>query len=364
MAQIKKLADSKYLIRVSKGTGRARTYINKTFRGTKAKAKEFARDQETLLDSGLSPQSVLTFKKYSDIWLGVVKRRLAPLTFDNYDGNIRRHAATINDLRLSDIRADHIQAIYNDLAPAVIRGLHSTFNACFSYAVRKEYIRVNPCKNTDRPKRKRPSITVLTPDEAKMFIKFCREMPGGLIFEFALHTGMRPEEYLGLRWTDIQDRSVSIEQIVQYNRSGGGFYFAPPKTQSSRRHLTISEDLRLRLVNHRREQNEHRLAMKGTWFDHRLVFPNVIGNPQTITNLTRRYFAPILDKCKFGKHIKLYGLRHTCATLLLMDGVNPKIVAERLGHSSIVLTLDTYSHVLPGMQADATDALDRMLRLG
>jgi len=363
MAQIKKLDDGKYLIRVSKGTGKSRRYINVTFRGPLKKAQKHARDLETDIDSGRDFRSELTFKKFAALWLGVIKKRLAPLTYDNYDGNLRRNAGPINDLKLADIRTDHIQEIYNDLAPAVVRGLHATLNACFSYAVRKEYLRTNPCRNTDRPKRKRPEVVVLSQAEARTFLGHCRTMPNGLIFEFALHTGMRPEEYLGLRWADIHGSEIAVEQVVQYQRSGGGFYFAAPKTPKSRRRVPIAEDLRLRLVTHRREQNEHRLKMKGTWFNHDLVFPNIIGRPQTVTNLTRRYFHPILDKCAFGKHLKLYGLRHTCATLLLLAGQNPKIVAERLGHSSIALTLDTYSHVLPGMQADATDALAQMLRI-
>lgn len=363
MASITKKADGKYLIRVSKGTGRNRTYVNHTFRGPLKKAKDWARDQETLIDSGYDPRSALTFERFAAVWLGVIKKRLAPLTYDNYDGNLRRNAAAINALKLCEIRSDHIQSIYNELEPAVVRGLHATLNACFSYAVRKEYLRTNPCKNTDRPKRKRPEVVVLSQAEARTFLGHCRKMPNGLVFEFALHTGMRPEEYLGLRWADIHGNEIAVEQVVQYQRTGGGFYFAPPKTPKSRRRVPISEDLRLQLVSHRRAQNEHRLKMKGTWFNFDLVFPNIIGRPQTITNLTRRYFHPILDKCEFGKHLKLYGLRHSCATLLLLAGQNPKIVAERLGHSSIALTLDTYSHVLPGMQADATDVLDRMLRI-
>ena len=363
MASITKKSDGKYLIRVSKGTGKARTMINHTFRGPLKKAKDWAREQETLIDSGKHQNSDLTFEAYRKLWLAVVKKRLAPLTYDNYEGNLRRNSETIDAIKLGDIRTHHIQAIYNELAPAVLRSLHATFNACFGYAVKREYIRVNPCKNTDRPQRKRPDIVVLTELEAIRFIKIARIMPGGLIFEFALHTGMRPEEYLGLRWSDIHGSEITVEQIVQYNRKGGGFYFAPPKTPKSRRRVPISEDLRKRLITHRRLQNEHRLAMKGTWFNHNLVFPNIVGNPQTIPNMTQRYFAPIVEKCRFNKHLTPYGLRHTCATLLLLGDVNVKIVSERLGHASIALTLDTYSHVLPGMQADATDVLDRMLRV-
>ena len=102
--------------------------------------------------------------------------------------------------------------------------------------------------------------------------------------------------------------------------------------------------------------------MKGTWFNHDLVFPNEIGRPMQLPNVTRRYLKPILDKCNFTKHITLYSLRHTCATLLLMDGKNPKTVSDRLGHASVTLTLDVYSHILPHIQDEATDAMDRIMR--
>jgi integrase len=255
--------------------------------------------------------------------------------------------------------------IYIDIrkSPTTTRNLHAALNACFNYAVRKEYLRTNPCKNVDLPRKQKKEIVVLNMVEARRFREICQEMPNGIIFEFALLTGMRPEEYLALRWRDLSGNNVSVQQVVQYNRSGGGFYFDKPKTARSRRMIDIPEDLRRRLVDHRRTQNEHRLAMKGTWFNHDLIFPNEVGNPFAINNLTRRYLQPIIDKCDFGKHFTLYSLRHTCATILLMLGENPKTVADRLGHSSVVMTLDTYSHVLPHIQENATAKLDNVLRM-
>lgn len=381
MAQIKKISDGKYLIRVSKGTGKSRTYVNKTFRGTRKDAAAYAREQETLLDSGLAKEAGLNFATYKTLWLGAIESRLAPLTFDNYAGNLRRHTSSLNALRLADIRTHHIQRIYNGLSSATARSLHATLHACFEWAIKKQYLRENPCRNTDRPRSRRPSITVLQGDEISRFVAACRRSLHGVVFEFALETGMRPEEYLALRWSDIHDREVSVEQIVQYNRKGGGFYFAPPKTAKSRRRVPISEEMRRLVHRHRIEQHGHRLSMKGTWFDHDLVFPNDVGRPMTLSKLTH-YFKPGHEKPKKGtlpnrpmrqpsvlelaviesKGLTLYSLRHTCATMLLLAGVNPKVVADRLGHSSVVLTLDTYSHVLPHIQADATEMMNNIMR--
>lgn len=371
MASITKKSDGKYLIRVSKGTGSRRSFINKTFYGKLADAREFAREQETLFDTlGASGRDIaLTFERYFEIWLGAVKPKISPRTFDGYEGNIRRYALkALGRYRLNDIRTFHIQAIYNEVgqlrSATTVRNLHASLNVCFSYAYKREYIRTNPCRNLDLPKKEYREISVLRPSDVPAFIRACQEMPNGLIFEFALETGMRPEEYLALRWKDYQAPNISVSQVVQYNRKGGGFYFALPKTAKSRRMISISDTLAARLTRHRREQNEHRLAMKGTWFNNDLVFPDIVGNPYPLSNLTRRYFHPILERCGFAEHLTLYSLRHSCATLLLTAGVSPKTVADRLGHASVVMTLDVYSHVLPEIQSAATATLREILQRG
>jgi len=368
LANITKKAEGKYLIRVSKGTGPGRTWINKTFRGKLADAKTHARDLETLLDSGQTKQSVLLFKDYFELWIKAVTPKLSPRTVDGYEGYITRYAITpLGKFKLGDIRTHHIQAVYIDIgvgrSSTTVRNLHAALNACFAWAVRHRYIHENPCKHTDRPAKVRPEIVVMDEHEAGTFAEICRTMPNGIIFEFAIETGMRPEEYLALRWRDIAGCEISIAQAVQFRRKGGGWYFKDIKTQKGRRRISISERLRLRIAEHRRRQLEHRMALKVAWADHDLVFPNEIGTPFAINNITRRYLKPILDKCEFGKHITLYALRHTCATLLLMRGANAKVVADRLGHSSVVMTLDTYSHVLPHIQDAATDMMDDILKV-
>jgi integrase len=115
-----------------------------------------------------------------------------------------------------------------------------------------------------------------------------------------------------------------------------------------------------KLVAHRRKQAEERLKLGPLWQALDLVFCNELGSPLQIPNLTYRYYRPILTEAKLPR-IRLYDLRHTCATLLLAANEHPKIVSERLGHASITLTLDTYSHVLPSMQQAATAKLESIL---
>ena len=122
----------------------------------------------------------------------------------------------------------------------------------------------------------------------------------------------------------------------------------------------MSASLLKKLAAHKRRQAEVRLKLGAAWQAFDLIFCGAEGTPLSIPNITYRYFRPILTKGKLPR-IRLYDLRHSCATLLLIAEENPKVVSERLGHSTIVLTLDTYSHVLPTMQQGATARLDKLL---
>jgi integrase len=364
MPSITKKSDGKYKIRVSRGTGDRRKWINETFEGTLKEARARARELESQADSGQFPRNA-NFEQTFETWISVSKDRLSPRTLDDYDRCIRRNALdALKHLKLSDVRPIDVETCYASLSPSNARHLHSALRAMFNWAIRKHLISNNPCEHADLPKKPKPQIVTLDPQEAVKLSEICATQPNGVIFELALETGMRPEEYLALRWSDVKDGELIVTRAVQFNTGkGGGFYFKDLKTRGSRRRVPLSEHLQKRLAAHRKAQLEHRIKSK-TWHDLDLVFPNKIGRPISLTNLRRRYFAPILEKCGFGKHVTLYSLRHSCATLLLMAGYNPKVVSERLGHSSIVLTLDVYSHVLPHMQDNATEAMARMMRKG
>jgi len=174
---------------------------------------------------------------------------------------------------------------------------------------------------------------------------------------------MRPEEYLGLKWSDIDlERGiVTIQRTLCWKRKGGGYYFGEPKTLRSRRNIPVPVSVRDALLDHRKNQNEARLKTGSAYQALDLVFATTQGTPLHPRNLLRRHFKPILDRAELPQTIRLYDLRHSCATLLLAADENPKVVSERLSHASITLTLDTYSHVLPSMQQAATNKLEQML---
>lgn len=171
---------------------------------------------------------------------------------------------------------------------------------------------------------------------------------------------MRRGELLGLRWTDI-DLEAGVVRVVQSMQriSGQGIVFGAPKTRLSRRAVALSPDGVLTLRQHRRRQAEARLLAGPAHEDRDLVFATGIGTPLGPGNVVRTRYH--VRRAAGLPTLRLHDLRHAHATLLLQQGVHPKIVSERLGHASIGITLDTYSHVLPGMQAAAAAQLDSLL---
>ena len=177
---------------------------------------------------------------------------------------------------------------------------------------------------------------------------------------------MRPEEYLGLQWKDVDTEkgSVTIQGALVWNRKGGGWSFTAPKTAHSRCSIPLPESVMKKLGAHKRRQSEIRLKAGAEYQNNDLVFASGEGTPIIPRNLLSRHFKPILTRAKLPQSLRLYDLRHTCATLLLAANEHPKIISERQGHASVTLTLDTYSHVLPTMQQAATEKFEKILFAG
>ena len=311
--------------------------------------------------------STLTVNEYLTKWPEAAARpRVSRRTADGYAGLLERYIrGPLGLRRLDKLQPLDTQKVYGEmrargLSARVVRHTHSALHNALKQACKWGLIARNPSDLVELPKVPRKERRVLSPDEAADFLKAAAVMPHSLIFEFALITGMRPEEYLALQWADV-DMTTGAAQIrralVRHKKS---WSFEEPKTARSRRTVFLPAPLLRKLAAHKRDQAATRLKLGAAWHAHDLVFCSEEGTPLSIPNLTCRYFRPILTKAKLPR-IRLYDLRHTCATLLLMAEENPKVVSERLGHSTIVLTLDTYSHVLPTMQQQATARLEKLL---
>lgn len=185
---------------------------------------------------------------------------------------------------------------------------------------------------------------VLSKDEAVHFIHSLDGERFATLFSFALATVMRIQEYLGLQWKDVdfERNTATVQRAIVWHRGEGGWRFSEPKTAKSRRTIPLPLEVIKSLKMHRKGQLEGRLKLGTAWNDFDLVFPSEIGTALNPPNLTRA-FKKMLEKAEIRTSIRLYDLRHTTATLLLHAGINPKVVSERLGHSTIVLTLDVYN---------------------
>ena len=163
---------------------------------------------------------------------------------------------------------------------------------------------------------------------------------------------------MGLRWADLEGNRLAVQRSLLYGYKGN-WSLNEPKTAKARR-TVILPDLTVRaLREHKRRQNEQRLAAGPRYTDHGLVFAGEFGAPVDVHNLSVRNFKRILQRAGLP-NVRVYDLRHTAATLLLSAGTHPKVASEMLGHSTVVLTMDTYSHVLPTMQAQAADTMERL----
>ena len=180
------------------------------------------------------------------------------------------------------------------------------------------------------------------------------------LYVLAITTGMRQGEILGLRWEDVDLEEGVVRVRRTLTLAKGGPRLTEPKTRGSRRSIRLTASAVEALESLRERQQTERAARNGSWADRDLVFRTRRGTPIRRDNLHAKHWNPLLRRAGLPD-IRFHDLRHTCATLLLTKGVHPKIVSEILGHSSVAITLDTYSHVIPGLGEAAALAMEDAL---
>jgi integrase len=368
--QIIKRGDHTWLIRIFLGrdANGKQKFHHKTIHGTKRDAERYLVAVRREMDLGVFIEpSAMSVNEYLDRWLRDAARpRVSRRTADGYAGLLERYIRQpLGHRQLDKLQPLDIQAVYGKmqargLSARIVRHAHSALHNALKQSVKWGLLSRNPSDLVELPKVPHTERRVLSPDEAQKFLKATDVMPHGLIFEFALLSGMRPEEYLALQWSDVDFERGTAQVRRALVRHKKSWSFEEPKTARSRRTVFLPAPLLQKLIAHKRKQAEVRLKLGAAWQAFDLIFCSEEGTPLSVPNITYRYFRPILEKSKLPR-IRLYDLRHSCATLLLIAEENPKVVSERLGHSTIVLTLDTYSHVLPTMQQQASAKLEKML---
>jgi integrase len=338
-------------------------------KGTRAEADRRLRDILTGMDKGLPvTTSKETVAAYLERWLrDYVEIKVRPRTAESYRILVKRHIVPVlGDIPLARLQPGDAQGMLADVASkGLSKRTQQSVYQCLSHAL-KQAIRWgilyrNIMNVVDRPKAEAHEPIVPDSERVGTLLREVEASPYFAHYWFLAYTGVRRGEALGLRWRDVdlERGTASIVQTVQ-RVNGQGLRFQPPKSARSRRSITLDTRTIAVLKAHRVAQIEHRIRLGGAYHDMELVFPSPHGKPLDPSVLTHTW-EKLRDKAGL-KGVRLHDLRHLHATLLLQAGTNPKVVQERLGHSSIAVTMDIYSHVLPTLQREAAETFARAMQ--
>jgi integrase len=295
--------------------------------------------------------------------------RVRQTTHVRYERAIRRHILpTLGAQPLARLGPEHLHRLYaqlleQGLSAGGVRLVHAVLSRSLRDAYRFGLVARQATTLVTPPRMPNHVMRVMTAPEARRFLETAKETRYHALFVLALSTGMRRGELLALRWQDVDmDRGVvRIQQAVV--RAHGTLTVSEPKTARGRRQIALAPQAIQALRQHRSQQAAERLRLGPVWRDHGLLFCSTVGTFLDPAHLTTRVFQPLLRRAALP-HMRFHDLRHTAATLLLAEGVHAKVVSEMLGHATIGLTLDLYSHVLPDMQSAAALAMERVLGTG
>jgi integrase len=312
----------------------------------------------------------LTVASYLEQWLGHMKGRVRPTSLRGYEGLVRLYAIpAIGDLRLVELHPLHIQGMYADLlagghrrgrtlSAGTVLNLHRVMVQSLGRAFKWGLIPSNPAAAAQPPRPRRPEMGGIDPALAARILEASRGTHLETPVAIALATGMRRGEILGLRWSDL-DEGFTVAQVRRtLQKAGDELTFHEPKTARSRRAVILPRFLHPYLIRQRQDQGARKAVMGSAWRETNLVVDSGDGSPVNPDTLSAAW-GKFMRKAQLP-YVRFHDLRHAHATFMLLQGVHPKIVSERLGHSSIGITLDIYSHVLPTMQSEAARAFDEL----
>ena len=330
------------------------------------------KEAQALLDQVMAEHRKKAYRKptemsvanYLDMWLDAQKLQLKPKTIESYGHMVTRLSKELGHNELSQLNAMKIsQALLNmkerGAKERTLEYCYVVFKKALSDAKKQNLLPVNPMEGVAKPQNHRPPRIPLTVDQVKTFLTSIPQGQFKSLITVLIYTGLRRGEILGLRWSDLdlEHGMVNIQQAMVDIH--GQMTASTPKSRTASRSVALPPTVVKLLVEQKVVQDGHKAKLGDNYCDHNLVFASKLGTPLSPSRL-RKQINSALSTAGLP-HITIHDLRHTHATLLLLAGVHPKIVSERLGHRDINITLNTYSHVLPGMQKRAAQAVEKIL---
>ena len=312
------------------------------------------------------PSDRLTVGQFLSSWLEQsVKPKARLSTLESYKEIVRLHLEpNLGKVGLSKLTPMHVTKLVNTklsrgLSPRRVQYIHAVLRRSLTIAVKWELVSRNVTKLADSLSTRQTEVVPLQIQESRHFLQAVQGDRLEALYTLAITTGLRQGEILGLCWTDINLTSGSITIRNSLQKHGGRYSLVEPKSTKSRRTLVLPELAIVALRAHKRRQLVERLRMTGEPNEFDLVFTTRVGTPINRHNLTRDFQA-LLRREGLPK-IRFHDLRHTAASLLLAENVQPRDIMEVLGHSQIGLTMNLYSHVMKPAMQNAADRMDSIL---
>jgi integrase len=344
-------------------------------KGTKKDAEKKLAELLHQFDTGtfIKPGKT-TLAEFLERWLkDYAWPNLAPRTAEGYEDIIRRHIIpSLGNIPMMQLKPEHIQRYYSDklakgrcdgkgaLSAQSVRHHHMVLHKALDCAMQWGLLTRNAADAVTAPHAQRPEMQTWNEDDIRHFLKAAKGTPYHPIFYLALFTGMRRSELLALRWCDVDllFSQIYVSRSLHHLRDGNSV-FRQPKTDKGRRTVALPPSAVLILEEHRQKQTLDRAMLGKSLNEDDLVFSGPEGKPLLPNTVTHAWIKLVR---RIGlKNIRLHDARHSHASLMLKQGIHPKVVQERLGHASIQVTLDLYSHVAPGLQEAAARRFDDAL---
>ena len=332
---------------------------------TKKAAERAVADRIRAMASGNYFDNSITVAEYLDGWLAA-KQTIRATTRMSYQQHINDYLRPhLGRILLVNLRVGLIEDMYaairsqGNLSNSSIRRLHATLRGALNTAVRRNLIPVNPATHVELAPSTKHAVEVWSPTQVRQFLDANQDERLIALFHLLALRGLRRGEALGLRWEDLDLDQKVLRVAQQLVEVGTELVFGPPKTKTGTRTVSLDDTTVAVLRAHRARQSAERLAFGQGWIDNGLVFTREDGTPVRPNHATS-HFPLMITKAGLPK-IRLHDLRHTSASLGLQSGESLKEVSDRLGHSSIVITADTYAHIAPELAQESADRVARLV---